>query len=159
MQLSDLQKVLLNVITALVWIVGIFIILMAAAKGRKMKDEMGVSFKTYLFLVGITEVVYTIGAAMILSAMGINVIRHLAKLEFWKFSQIINNFDVSTVRLIGAVGWLGFAINRTISFLSPSYLLICGGKRLSKYFFYSAWTEIALESFMTALIALCMVAG
>jgi hypothetical protein len=159
MQLSDLQKVLLNVTTVLVWIVGVIIILMAAAKGRKMKDEMGVSFKTYLFLVGITEVVYTIGAIMILSAMGINVIGHLVKLEFWKFSQIVGKFDMSTVRIISTVGWFGFAINRTISFLSPAYLLFYGGKRLSKYFYYSAWTEIALESFMTALIAVSMIAG
>ncbi len=159
MNLSDLQKVLLNVTTVIVWIVGLFIILMAVAKGRKMKHEMGVSFKTYLFLVGITEIVYTIGAVMILSAMGINVIRHLAKLEFWQFSQVIGKFDMSTVRIIGTVGWVGFAINRTISFLSPGYLLIYGGRKLTKFFYYSAWTEIALESFMTALIAVSMIAG
>lgn len=151
-EFSELQKVFLNLATIVAWTMGIVISVVAVAKGKKMKEETGVSYKTYLILVGITEVFYTIGAAMILSAMGINVIRHLANLEFWKFYQIVSQLDLATIRIIGIIGWIGFIINRSISFLSPGYLLIFGGKRLPKYFFYSAWTEITLEVVTSVLV-------
>ncbi len=152
MELSELHKVFLNMATVLAWALGIVISTVAVAKGRKMKEQIGVSLKIYIFLVALTEILYTIGAIMILSTMGINVMQHLANLEFWKFYQIISKFDVSTIRIIGILGWMGFIINRAVSFLSPGYLLICGGKRLYKYFFYSAWTEIGLEILTTILV-------
>ena len=152
MELSVVHKIVLNGVTFVAWILGIVISVVAVAKGRKMQDEMGVSFKTYLVLVGVTEVFYTIGAVMILSAMGLNVMQHLANLEFWKFYQIVSKFDLMTIRIVGIVGWIGFVINRTISFLSPGYLLIKGGKKLTRYFRYSAWTEVGLELVTTALV-------
>lgn len=155
----ELQKIALNVITLMAWGLGILISLVAVVKGKKMKEDLGVSFKTYLTLVGITEVIYIVGAAMILSAMGVNVLHHLAKLEIWEFYQIMSRFDWNTVKIIGIIGWIGFAINRSISFVSPGYLLIAGGKRLPRYFFYSAWTEIGLETVLTALIFVSLVTG
>lgn len=158
-EFSEWQKVFLNLATVVAWAMGIVISIVAVAKGKKMKEEMGVSFRTYLILVGITEVFYTIGAVMILSAMGINVMRHLANLELWKFYQIVSRLDLATIRIIGVIGWIGFIINRFISFLSPAYLLVCGGKRLSKYFFYSAWTEVILELMTTFLVAVSLKMG
>jgi len=77
MELSEVNKILLNIATIIAWLFGIFISVVAVAKGKKLREEAGVSFKTYLSLVAVTEVLYTIGAIMILSAMGINVIQHL----------------------------------------------------------------------------------
>jgi hypothetical protein len=159
MELSEVNKILLNIATIIAWLFGIFISVVAVAKGKKLREEAGVSFKTYLSLVAVTEVLYTIGAIMILSAMGINVIQHLARLEIWKFYQIMSKFDMSTIQLIGAVGWIGFVINRSISFLSPGYLLIYGGKKLPKYFFYSAWTEVTLEVITSILIFITLKFG
>jgi len=156
---QEIQKIALNLITVVAWALGVLISLVAVVKGRKMKEELGVSFKTYMLLVGLTEILYTIGAAMILSAMGINVMRHLANLEIWKFYQLISRIDWSTVKIIGIIGWIGFVVNRTISFVSPGYLLIAGGKRLPRYFYYSAWTEIWLETVMTCLIFLSLIKG
>jgi hypothetical protein len=159
MELSEVNKILLNIATIIAWLFGIFISVVAVAKGKKLREEAGVSFKTYLSLVAVTEVLYTIGAIMILSAMGINVIQHLARLEIWKFYQIMSKFDMSTIQLIGVVGWIGFVINRSISFLSPGYLLIYGGKKLPKYFFYSAWTEVTLEVITSILIFITLKFG
>lgn len=152
MQLSEINKIVLNIFTTVAWLLGIVISVVAVALGRKMKERMGVSFKTYLSIVAITEIFYIIGAVMILSAMGVNVMQHLARLEFWKFYQIMSKFDVATIQIIGMIGWVGFVINRTVSFLSPGYLLIYGGRRLPKYFFYSAWTEVTLEVLTSLLI-------
>lgn len=159
MQLSEIHKIFLNVTTIFAWVLGICISFFAVAKGRKMKEKLGVSFKAYLILVGTTEIFYIIGAAMILSSMGINVMRHLANLEFWKFYEIINKFNWATIEIIGIIGWIGFAVNRLVSFLSPGYLLIYGGKRLPKYFYYSACTEIGLETFLTLLIFVSLIVG
>ncbi|MCL5423360.1 MAG: hypothetical protein M1461_12970 [Nitrospirae bacterium] len=159
MQLSDIQKLILNFVTIAAWLLGILISLFAVTKGRKMKAELGVSFTTYMTLVGITEVLYTVGAAMILSAMGVNILRHLANLDIWRFFKIMSRFDWSTVRIIGVVGWIGFVINRSISFVSPGYLLLAGRKKLPRYFYYSAWTEIGLETLMTILIFVSLIAG
>jgi len=155
----ELHKIALNFITVAAWLVGILISLIAVVKSRKMKEDLGVSFKTYMALVGVTEIIYVVGAAMILSAMGVNVLQHLAKLEIWKFYQIMSRFDWNTVKIIGIIGWIGFVINRSISFVSPGYLLIAGGRKLPRYFFYSAWTEIGLETILTVLIFVSLTAG
>lgn len=157
MKLSEIQKLILIFITLIAWTLAIFISLTALKKGRKMKEEMGISFKTYLLLVGTTEVLYTVGAAMILSAIGVSVLQHLARLDVWRSYRTINKFDVATVKIIGTIGWTGFVINRSISFLCPGYLLLYGGKKLPKYFYYSAWTEIGLETLLTLLIFISLV--
>jgi len=159
MELSEVNKIFLNIGTTIAWLLGICIIAVMVVKGKKMKEEMGVSFKTYLSLVAITEVFYTIGAIMISSAMGINVMQHLARLEFWKFYEITSRFDISTIQIIGVIGWIGFVINRSISFLSPGYLLIYGGRKLPKYFFYSAWAEVTLEVITSVLIFITLKFG
>ena len=152
MDFSELHKLVFNGITIVAWVLGIVISVVAVSKRKEMKEESGVSCGIYLSLVAITEVIYTIGAAMILSAMGINVLQHLAKLDFWKFYQIVSHIDMSTIEIIGIIGWVGFVINRSISYVSPAYLLIKGGRKLPKYFFYSAWTEVTLETMLTILI-------
>ncbi|HAV11322.1 MAG TPA: hypothetical protein DCX32_02150 [Candidatus Moranbacteria bacterium] len=152
MEFTDFQKIILNAATIIAWITGIGISVVAAIKGRKMQEEMGVSAKVYLFLVGITEIFYIIGALMILSAMGINVSQHLANLEFGKVFQIVKSLDMTTIKIIGILGWVGFVINRSISFLSPGYLIIYGGKRLHPFFWWSSRVEVSLEIVMTFLI-------
>ena len=152
MNFSELHKLVFNGITIVAWALGIIISVIAVSKRKEMKEESGVSLGTYMSLVVVTEIIYTIGAVMILSAMGINVMQHLAKLELWKFYQIVSHIDMSTIEIIGIVGWVGFVINRSISYVSPAYLLIRGGRKLPKYFFYSAWTEVALETMLTILI-------
>lgn len=159
MGLSSAQKTVLDIITIIGWALEVLVIIFILSKRNKLKEETGLSFKTYLALVGVTEIFYVIGAIMVLSAMGINIMRHLSKLEFWKFSQVISRFDMSTINVIGAIGWFGFVINRFISFLSPGYLLINGGKRLPKYVYLSSWIEIGLEILITILIALSLIAG
>ena len=145
-------KIAVNAATFVAWVLGIAITAVAVAKGKKMRDEMGVSIRVYLSLAGITEVVYTIGALMILSAMGINVMQHLANLEFQQVYTLLSKFDLSTIQIVGVVGWMGFVINRTVSFLSPGYLLIAGGKKLHPYFRRSAWLEVCLEIVTTVLV-------
>jgi len=159
MQLSETEKLILNAITIIAWALGILLIITVITKGRKFREEIGISLKTYLTLVMITEVFYTIGAAMILSTMGVNIMRHLVNLAFWKFSRVVSKFDLSTVQVIGTIGWVGFVVNRSISFVSPSYLIIAGGKRLPRYFYYSAWTEVGLEALITVLIFISLIAG
>lgn len=159
MKLSEIQKIILIFITVIAWSIGIFISISAAKKGRQMKEDMGVSFKTYILLIGITEILYTVGAVMILSAMSFSVLQYLARLEFWKFYGIISKFDIATTKIIGVIGWIGFAINRSISFLCPGYLLLSGGRKLPKYFYYSAWMEIGLETLLTLLIFVSLITG
>lgn len=152
MELSEIQKLLVNAATVVAWAIGIGITVVAVAKGNRMRDEMGVSYKVYLSLAAVTEVVYVIGAVMILSAMGVNALTHLANLELWEFAKVVYKLDVTTMRVVGIVGWAGFILNRGISFLSPAYLLIAGGKKLPRYFWYSAWTEVTVEVAMTIFI-------
>lgn len=149
-------SLLVNATTVVAWALGIVISVVAVAKGSAMKEEMGVSLRVYFSLVATTEVLYTVGALMILSAMGINVIQHLADRDFWRFYEIVSQFDVTTIEIIGAVGWAGFVLNRGVSFLSPGYLLMAGGARLHPYFRVSAWTEILLEVATTILIFLSL---
>lgn len=150
--MGEWTKIVLNAATIVAWVLGIVISVVAVAKGNKMKGGIGVSLKTYLFLVVITEVFYTVGAIMILAAMGINVMRHLADLEFHRVYEILSRFDMMTIQIIGVVGWTGFVINRGVSFLSPGYLLIAGRGKLHSYFRISAWTEVGLEIITTILI-------
>lgn len=159
MDLSSIHKTLLNVITVIVWALGILVILFVLSKGKELKPETGVSLRTYLAIVGIAEIFYVIGALMILSAMGLNVMRHLVELEPWKLSQAVESLDIGTVKIVGSVGWAGFAINRSISFLAPGYLLVYGGRRLPGYIYLSIWAEIGLETLTSALIAVSLVAG
>lgn len=159
MELSSVQKAVLNIITVTVWALGILVILFVLSKGKELKQETGVSLKTYLAIVGLAEIFYVIGALMILSTMGLNVMRHLAEFEIWKLSQAVERLDMGTVQVIGAVGWGGFAINRSISFLAPGYLLVYGGRRLPGYIYLSVWAEIGLETLTSALIAVSLVAG
>lgn len=149
-------SLLVNATTVVAWALGIVISVVAVAKGSVMKDEMGVSLRVYLSLVATTEILYIAGAIMILSAMGINVMQHLANRDFWKFYEIVAQFDVTTIEIIGVVGWVGFVLNRGVSFLSPGYLLMAGGKKLHPYFRVSAWTEILLEIATTILIFLSL---
>lgn len=149
-------SLLVNATTVAAWALGMVISVVAVAKGSIMKEEMGVSLRMYLSLVATTEVLYIVGAIMILSAMGINVMQHLGNLDFWKFYEIVSQFDVTTIEVIGTVGWVGFAINRGVSFLSPIYLLLAGGGKLHPYFRVSAWTEILLEIATTILIFLSL---
>jgi hypothetical protein len=149
-------SLLVNATTVVAWALGIFISVVAVAKGSVMKEAMGVSLKVYFTIVATTEILYAVGALMILSAMGINVMQHLANRDFWKFYEIISQFDMATIELIGALGWTGFVINRGTSFLSPGYLLIAGGEKLHPYFRVSAWTEILLEIATTILIFLSL---
>lgn len=153
MKLSALHKIILNAVTLVVAVIVVVILALVITKGGKMMQEQtGVSYKTYLLLVVIAEIFWIVGAVMILSAMGINVMQNLAQLKLWKFYQVISKFDATTIRLVGIVGWIGFVMNRSISFLSPGYLLIFGGRKLPSYLFYLAWTEVGLEIFMTMLI-------
>ncbi len=70
--MSEWVKIMPSMRTTIVaWGIGIAISVVAVAKGSKMKDEMGVSLKTYLSLVAITEVLYTVGGLMVLAAMGV----------------------------------------------------------------------------------------
>lgn len=145
-------KLLLNISTVIAWAMGIIISALAVTKGRRMKDEMGVSYKTYLGLVATTEIFYTIGAIMILSAMGIHVMQHLFSLQIKKFFQAISQFELYNIQIVGFIGWSGFIINRSVSFLSPTYLLTRGGGKLPRYFFYSAISEVVLEVATTLLV-------
>lgn len=157
--LNEWLKIGVNAATVVAWILGIAITVVAVAKGSKMRDQMGVSLKIYLTLAGVTEVLYTIGALMILAAMGVNVMQHLANLEFRKVYEIVSSFDVATIKLIGVLGWVGFVVNRGVSFLAPGYLLIAGGKRLHPYFRASAWTEVSLEIVTTVLVFISLAWG
>jgi len=158
--LTELRKVLLNVATVAAWLFGIVISFTAVVKGQKrLKEESGISFKTYMLLVFVTEIVYAIGALMILSAMGVNVMEHLANLEIGRFFEIMRKFDVTTIRIIGVVGWVGFVVNRSISFLTPLYLIVWGGRKLPSYFLVSAWTEVTLELITTIFVFACLKIG
>ena len=152
MELTELQKLGINAATIITWITGIGVALVAAVKGKKMSAEMGVSAKTYLILVGVVEIFYTLGAIMILSAMGINIMKYLADMEFGKVFGAVKDLDMTTVKIIGVMGWIGFIINRSVSFLSPAYLIIYGGRKLHPFFWWSARLEVCLEIFMTCLI-------
>ncbi len=141
------------------WALEVIVIIYVLSKRNEIKEETGVSMKTYLALVAMAEIFYVIGAAMVLSAMGMNVMRHLSELQLWKFPEIMSRLDIGAVNVIGAVGWSGFVINRSISFLNPGYLLIYGGKRLPRYIYFSSWIEIGLEILITILMALALIAG
>ncbi len=145
-------KLIMNAATVVAWVLGIFLSVFAVSKGSKLKEEMGVSFGMYMTLVGVTEVIYSVSALLILSAMGINVVQYLVELNFRQALAILQSFDVTTIQIVGVLGWVGFVINRLISYVSPLYLLIAGGKKLHRYFVISAWTEITLETTLTVAL-------
>jgi|GEM_PF-1125741 len=151
------MKLIVNATTAVDWVLGIMISVVAVSKGKSMKSEMGVSVSRYFAVVAVTEVLYAVGALMILSAMGMNVMRYLVELDLSGLVfGLLERFDVTTIRIVGIVGWIGFVLNRTVSFVSPSYLLIAGRGNLHPYFRMSAWTEIALETATTVLVFLSL---
>lgn len=158
LQLSDIQKVFTDALVIASWTIGMVITLLVAAKRREMREEIGVSVRTYMTIVVLVEIFYVLGAVMILSAMGVNMMKHLAELRFWKCYEIVNRLDWRTVKLVSVAGWVGFVINRTVSFLSPGYLLLAGGRKLPRYFYYSAWLEIGVETSLTALILFSLIA-
>lgn len=150
--MHEWQRIALNGVTIAAWILGVCIMCVIVAKRKKLQQEMGVSVKTYLLLVVIVEIFYTVGVLLILSAMGLHVMQHLARLEFKTVYGILQGFDMTTVRIVGVMGWIGFGINLSVSFLTPLYLLIKGGRKLHRQLRVLAWTEIGLESFIAMLI-------
>ncbi len=150
--MHEWQRIALNGVTVAAWILGICIMCIIVAKRKKMQQEAGVSVKTYLSLVVAVEILYIVGVIMILTAMGLHVMQHLARLEFRSVYGILQDFDMSTVRFVGVMGWIGFGLNLSVSFLTPLYLLIKGGRKLHRHLRFLAWTEIGLESFIAILI-------
>lgn len=145
-------KIATNVATIVTWALTIAITMAAIVQGKKLGDKSGISIKKYLFCMAITEVLYTIGSIMVLSAMGVNVVQHLASLDIWKAHEIVGSLNATTIKTIGIFGWIGFAINAVVVFLSPVYVIVAGGKDLHPYFKISAWTEIVLEIITTIMI-------
>lgn len=159
MQLSEITRISLNVITFLTMIIVLIIIGMIMKRRKDLSQEVGVSAKTYLIIVGTVEIFYTAGLVMILAAMGINVLEHLQNLELGKFFKSIDSVDVSRMKFVGVLGWIGFGMNCAITFIAPLYLLIKGGKRLPKIIYWSVWTEIILETVVITLIATSLFLG
>lgn len=152
MKLTEIIHLLINFTTLITMAIVIVIVARVVQKRKDLTQEMGVSGKTYLLIVGTVEVFYTTGLIMILSAMGINVIQHLQNLEFGKFFSAIDSVDVSRMKFVSTLGWIGLGINCVVTFIAPGYLLLRGGKKLPKFIYFSAWTEIALELIVITLI-------
>jgi hypothetical protein len=126
---------------------------------RRRKDltqEFGISGKTYLLIVFIVEIFYTIGLILILSALGINILSHLQALEFTKFIKTLDSVDLTKAKFIGTLGWIGLGMNVIIAFIAPCYLLIKGGKKLPKIIRYPVYTEITLELIIIFLVAVSL---
>jgi len=152
MQLSEAIRLLINFLTVITMIIVVLIVARIAQKRKEMSEVVGVSGTTYLMIVGTVEIFYTTGLIMILSAMGINVIQHLQHLEFLKFFKAIHSVDVTKMKLVGKLGWIGFTMNCLVTFIAPGYLLIRGGRRLPRFIYISTWTEIGLELIVISLI-------
>ncbi len=159
MQLSELQKLILDGAALATGVIVVFITLGIVAKRKEIREESGVSLKVYLTLIGSVEVFWIVGVVMILSAMGVNVMQDLTRLEVVKFFSVVEHFDVKTMHVIGIIGWVGFAMNRGVSFVSPAYLLIIGGRKLPRFIFYSAVMEVSLEALATVVIFLALKFG
>jgi hypothetical protein len=128
MNLSETIRLLVNVITVITIVIVLAVMFFVIKKSHDFTAEMGISGKTYLWIVGIVEIIYDIGLIMILYSMGINILQHLQNLEFGKFFSAINSVDVSNMKYAGKIGWIGFSINCAVTFLAPAYLLIKGGR-------------------------------
>ncbi len=159
MNLGDTIRLLINFTTMITMAIVIVIVARVIQKRKQMTAEMGVSGTTYLMIVGVVEIFYTTGLIMILSAMGVNVLEHLQHLEFGKFFKAIDSVDVSKLKFIGKIGWTGFAMNCAVTFIAPGYLLTRGGKKLPKFIYYSAWTEIGLELIVITLVFTSLALG
>lgn len=159
MKLTEIIHLLINFTTLITMAIVIVIVARIVQKRKDLTQEMGVSGKTYLLIVGTVEVFYTTGFIMILSAMGINVIQHLQNLEFGKFFSAIDSVDVSRMKFVGALGWIGLGINCVVTFIAPGYLLLRGGKKLPKFIYLSAWTEIVLELIVITLVFTSLALG
>jgi len=159
MKLSEVISLSINFTTLITMAIVIVIVARVVQKRKEMTQAIGVSGTTYLMIVGIVEVFYTAGLIMILSAMGINVLQHLQHLEFGRFFKAIDSVDVSGMKFVGTLGWAGFALNCAVTFIAPGYLLIRGGKKLPKFIYFSAWTEIGLEMIVITLIFISLSVG
>jgi len=159
MQLSEIMRLLINIITVITMVIVIVIVGYILRRNKDLKAEIGVSGKTYLIIVGIVEIFYTTGLIMILAAMGVNVLEHLQNLEFGKFFSAIDSVDVSKLKFAGTLGWIGFGMNCVVTFLAPGYLLIWGGKKLPKLIYLSAWAEIGLETIVITLVFVSLKIG
>ena len=159
MNLGELIRLLVNVLTVITIAIVLAVMFFVINKRHDLKKEMGVSAKTYLWIVGIVEVIYDIGLLLILYSMGVNIIQHLQNLEFGKILSAINAVDVSKMKYAGKAGWIGFSINCAVTFIAPAYLLIKGGKKLPKVIYGAAWLEIGLESIVISLVFLSLFLG
>lgn len=154
--MSEWGKIILNIVTFVAWIIGIGVTLYVVSRRKKLQ---GISAKTYLSVVVGVEMLYTTGVVLILTAMGINVIQHLARLEFREVYGILSHFDRSTIRVVGIMGWVGFFINFGVSFVTPAYLLIAGGEKLHPQIRFLAKAEIWLEIVTAMLIFITLKQG
>ena len=76
MNLGELIRLLVNVLTVITIAIVLAVMFFVINKRHDLKEEMGVSAKTYLWIVGIVEVIYDIGLLLILYSMGVNIIQH-----------------------------------------------------------------------------------
>ncbi|MFA7319554.1 MAG: hypothetical protein WC022_03105 [Parcubacteria group bacterium] len=159
MKLKELIQLLLNITTLITIVVAIIIVARIAKRKGELTEATGVSGRTYLILVGVVEVCYTAGLLLILSAMGVNVLQHLQNLEFGKLVAAVDSVDLSNLKFAGTLGWVGLGINSTTSFLAPGYLLVRGGKKLPRFIYISAWTEVGLEMIVISLVFISLKFG
>lgn len=159
MKPGEIIQLLVNFTTLITIVIVIVIVARVIQKRKELTEEIGVSGKTYLLIVGTVEIFYTTGLIMILSAMGINVLQHLQNMEFGKFFKAIDSVDVSKMKFVGTLGWIGFTMNCAVTFIAPAYLLLQGGKKLPKFIYISAWTEIGLELIIITLIFISLMFG
>ena len=152
MNITETIKLIINITTMITIGIVIIISIFLFRSRKEIKERAGVSLKTYLWILGIVEVFYDIGIILILYAMGVNVLNHLQHLEFGKFFRAIDSVDVSKMKYAGTIGWIGFAMNCSVSYVAPAYLLIKGGKSLPRLIYSAAWTEIGLETVVRALV-------
>jgi hypothetical protein len=152
MQLGEFVRLAINLTTIVTMVIVVVVVALIIRRKGDLSKEIGVSGKTYLLIVGAVEIVYTTGIILILYAMGVNVLQHLQNLEFGKFLSAIDSVDVSKMKFAGTLGWIGFGMNCAVTFLAPGYLLIRGGKKLPRFIWVSAWTEIGLETIVISLV-------
>jgi hypothetical protein len=158
-EMGEIIRLLINIATVITIAIVVVITVRVIQKRKTLSQDMGVSVKTYIIIVGIVEVIYDAGLLMILSSMGVNVLQHLQNLEVGKLIKAIDSVDVSKMKFLGTLGWIGFSINCVVAFVAPAYLLIWGWKKLPKFIFVSAWLEIGLEMIVITLIFISLFLG
>ncbi len=159
MNLSETIKLLINITTMITIAIVIIISFYLFRRRKVLNEKAGVSVKTYLWIVGIVEVIYDVGIILILYAMGVNVLQHLKHLEFGKFFSAIDSVDISKMKYVGTIGWIGFSMNCAVTYIAPVYLLIKGGKKLPPLIYSAAWTEIGLETVVRTLVFISLFLG